>query len=96
MSSGQPASKPDLYVIARIIKTLMEEGGTKKTALATTTGLAYDRLSKYVDWMVERQLVTLDGEGEVHLTPLGAETYQDLVGWIMKYVGKLKFPKFEH
>ena len=46
--------------------------------------------------MVERQLVTLDGEGEVHLTPLGAETYQDLVGWIMKYVGKLKFPKFEH
>jgi len=95
VSSGQPASRPDLYVIARIIKTLMDNGGMKKTALATSTGLAYDRLSKYVDWMAEKQLVTLDGEGEVHLTKLGAETYQELVGWIMKYVGKLKFPKFE-
>lgn len=95
MSSGQPASKPDLYVIARIIKILMENGSTKKTMLATSTGLAYDRLTRYIDWMSDRKLVTLDEEGEVHLTQLGAETYQELVSWIMKYVGKLKFPRFD-
>ncbi len=96
MSSGQQTSKPDLYVIARIIKSLMENGSTKKTALATSTGLAYDRLSKYVDWMAERNLVTTDEDGRVHLTQAGAETYQDLVAWIMKFVGKLKFPRFDH
>ena len=95
MSSDQPASKPDLYVIARIIKTLMENGSTKRTSLATSTGLAYDRLSKYLDWMAERKLVSMDGDGGVHLTKEGADAYQDLVGWIMRFVGKLKFPRFD-
>lgn len=96
MSSGQPASRPDLYVIARIIKTLMDKGSMKRTELATSTGLAYDRLSRYLDWMSERELILIDGDGEVHLTQQGTETYQELVGWIMRFVGKLKFPRFEH
>lgn len=95
MSSDQPGSRPDLYVIARIVKTLMENGATKKTALATSAGLAYDRLAKYVDWMAERGLVAVDAEGSVTLTKEGGEAYRELVGWIMRFVGRLKFPRFD-
>ena len=50
MSSNQPNSKPDLYVVARIISVLKDNrSGTKRTELATLTGVAYDRLSKYVE-----------------------------------------------
>ncbi len=94
MSSSQPSSKPDLYVIARIINVLKERGKTKKTELATATGVAYDRLSKYADWMIERGLLKIDDEGNVGLTKLGLETYNELVQWILRYVGKLKFPRF--
>ncbi len=93
MSSSQPSSKPDLYVIARIINVLKERGRLKKTELATITGVAYDRLSKYAEWMIERGLLKIDAEGNVSLTKLGLETYDELVQWILRFIGKLKFPR---
>ena len=39
-----------------------------RTALATATGLSYDRLIRYLDWMTEKGFVRLDGEGRVQLT----------------------------
>lgn len=48
MNSAAQSSKPDLYVIARIIKTLKEKNSMNRTALATSTGLAYDKLVKYL------------------------------------------------
>jgi predicted transcriptional regulator len=93
LKSGEPSSKPDLYVIARIIKALKEKNRMNKTALATSTGLAYDKLVKYLAWMSEKGFVLVDENGSVILTEEGSEAYDELVGWIMKYVGQLKFPR---
>ncbi len=95
MSLGEPSSKPDLYVIARIIKALKEKNKMNKTALATSTGLAYDKLVKYLAWMSERGFVTVNEDALVCLTKEGSEAYDELVQWIMKYVGKLKFPRLK-
>jgi predicted transcriptional regulator len=93
MNSGEPTSKPDLYVIARIIKVLKEKNRMNRTALATSTGLAYDKLVNYLGWMSERKFVELDSDGNVKLTKEGTEAYDELVRWIMKYVGQLRFPR---
>jgi len=93
LSLGEPSSKPDLYVIARIIKALKEKNRMNKTALATSTGLAYDKFVKYLAWMSQKGFVVVDENGLVILTKEGAEAYDDLVAWIMKYVGQLKFPR---
>jgi predicted transcriptional regulator len=93
LNSGEPSSKPDLYVIARIIKALKEKNRMNKTALATSTGLAYDKLVRYLAWMSERGFAVVDENGLVVLTEEGSEAYDDLVQWIMKYVGQLKFPR---
>ncbi len=93
MNSEAPSSKPDLYVIARIIKALKEKNKMNKTALATSTGLAYDKLVKYLSWMSEKGFIMIDNDGLVVLTKEGSEAYDDLVKWIMKYVGQLKFPR---
>ena len=95
MNSSEPTSKPDLYVIALIIKVLKEKNRMNKTALATSTGLAYDKLIKYLSWMSERGFITVNDEGLVCLTNEGSEAYDDLVHWIMKYVGQLKFPRLK-
>ena len=79
MNLGEQSSKPDLYVIARIIKALKEKNRMNKTALATSTGLAYDKLVKYLSWMLERKFIEIDENGLVILTKSGAEAYDDLV-----------------
>ena len=94
MNSGEPISKPDLYVLARIIKILKERKRLNRTTLATYTGLSYDRLVKYLEWMADKGFVKFDSNDEVFLTKLGIETYERLVNWILKYVGKVRFPKF--
>lgn len=91
MSSGEQSSKPDLYVIARIIEALREKNRLNKTALATSTGLAYDRLMRYLVWMSDKGFVKIDSEGYVHLTKEGIQAYEDFVCWILRYVGQLRF-----
>ncbi len=93
MTSGDRISKPDLYVLARVIKTLKEKNRLNKTALATSTGLSYDRLVKYLDWMVQKGFIEFDSNGDVVLTKLGAETYDQLVKWILKHIGRVRFQK---
>lgn len=93
MSSDEASSKPDLYVIARIIKVLKERNRVNKTFLATSSGIAYDRLLKYLGWMSERKFIKIDENGYISLTGDGAKVYDDLVQWIMKNVGQLKFPR---
>ena len=94
MNSGEPISKPDLYVLARIIKVLRERKKLNRTALATATGMAYDRLIRYLDWMETKEFIQIDPEDNIALTEKGAKTYDDLVKWILEYVGKVRFPKF--
>jgi len=94
VNSGEPISKPNLYVLARIIKVLKERRRLNRTTLATSTGLSYDRLLKYLEWMSSKGFVEFDSNGEVLLTKLGTETYDRLVNWILKYVGNVRFPNF--
>lgn len=93
MNSEAQSSKPDLYVVARIIKSLNERNKVNKTTLATSTGLAYDKLVKYLDWMSKKGFIMIDENGLVSLTKEGAEAYDQLVQWIIKHVGQLKFPR---
>jgi predicted transcriptional regulator len=93
LNSAEPSSRPDLYVIARVIKALKEKSRMNRTALATSTGLAYDKLVVYLNWMSERKFVEIDADGNVKLTKAGIEAYDELVQWIMKYVGQLRFPR---
>ena len=93
MNSEEPISKPDLYIIARVIKILKEKNKLNRTTLATSAGLSYDRLMKYLAWMSDKGLVRFDSDEDVLLTKLGVDTYDDLVKWILQYVGKVRFPK---
>ena len=93
MTSETRSFKPDLYVIARIIKSLKEKNKLNKTALATSVGLGYDKLVKYLDWMSKKGFIIVDENELVVLTKEGAQAYDELVKWIMKHVGQLKFPR---
>jgi predicted transcriptional regulator len=94
VGSNQPSSKPDLYVVARIVNALRNEGPTKRTQLATMTRLSYDVLVKYLEWMSQKGLVEVDSDDNVRLTPQGYKVYDRLVSWILEYVGRLHFPRF--
>jgi predicted transcriptional regulator len=91
MTSEGTLTKPDLYVLARVIKTLKEKNRLNKTALATATGLSYDRLAKYLDYMRTKGFVAYDSNNDVVLTKAGAETYDQLVKWILEHIGKVRF-----
>ncbi len=92
-NSDQQQQKLDLYVVARIIIVLKERGSINKTNLASLTGLAYDRFAKYLSWMIEKKLVSSNEEGILSLTEQGAKSYDELVDWIMRYIGRVRFPK---
>lgn len=95
LKQANSKSKPDLYIIARLIKVLKERGKVSRTTLATASGLAYDRLVNYLSWMKEKGLVDIGEQDLVFLTEKGSATYERLVDWIMEYVGKLKFPRLK-
>jgi predicted transcriptional regulator len=92
MSTG--SFKPNLYVLARIIKTLMDNGVMRRTNLAQASGLSYDKLQRYLNWMSERGLIAMDGDGYVRLTEEGAKAYDELVQWIIRYVGSLRLSRY--
>ena len=81
-------------MIARIVKTLREKGSANRTALATGAGLSYDRFITYLNWMTQKGFVTVDAGGQVRLTPEGAKVYEELVQWILQYVGGLRLTRF--
>jgi predicted transcriptional regulator len=64
-----------------------------RTSLSTATGLSYDRLILYLDWMTEKGFATLDEEGMVVLTKAGSEAYDELVRWILDHIGSLKLSR---
>ncbi len=93
MSSGDMSSKLDLYVIARIIKALKDNNRRNKTALATATGLSYDKFMRYLDWLIAKEFVQIDDDGLIVLTKKGAKAYDEFVQWILEHVGRLRFPR---
>ncbi|MGC8565958.1 MAG: winged helix-turn-helix domain-containing protein, partial [Thermoplasmata archaeon] len=79
-----------LYVLARIIKVLMDKGEMNKTKLSTFSNLSYDKFMIYLKWMIERDLIE-ENNNVIKLKKKGIETYHELVEWVFKYVGKIKF-----
>jgi predicted transcriptional regulator len=73
--------KPDLYVMARIIRSLLAEGPMKRTNLYYKSGLNYTAFQRYLKWMAERDLIRLaaDSEGiRVQLTQAGSDSFDAL------------------
>ena len=78
MNSGEkgPTSRPDLYVLARMIETLKEHGPMNRTSLATSSGIAYDRMNKYLQWMTAKGFMEVSEEGTVSLTEKGQKVHR--------------------
>lgn len=76
--------------MARIIHSLSSDGQLNKTRLSVTTGMAYDRLVNYLEWMKGKDLV-VEVESYVRLTEKGMNSYNKFVDWVIENVGKLDF-----
>ena len=84
-------SWPDLYVVARLLECLWRhEQPMLKTRLQVAANVNYDVFIRYLDWSVERGLVSLenaaDGHERVVLTAKGSEAYRKFVQWINEVV----------
>jgi len=83
--------KPDLYVIARFLERLWTaDRPIKKTRLQMAVGLNYGTFKRYLNWMMDRGLVTSsmedDGSEYVLLTAKGLESYDQIVVWINQMI----------
>jgi len=91
MAGGTPPERPDLYVVARFLERLWRENGPMlKTRLQIAANVNYDVFNRYLSWMLDRGLVTLeetpDGHERVALAPKGLDAYRRLVRWIEEFV----------
>lgn len=86
--AGPPSlDRPDLYVVVRLLERLWREDGPMvKTRLQVAANVNYDVFSRYLAWMVSKELVRLesnpDGHERVLLTAKGADAYRRLVQWV--------------
>ncbi|MFQ5951543.1 MAG: winged helix-turn-helix domain-containing protein [Candidatus Geothermarchaeales archaeon] len=74
-------------MVARLLEQLWRrEQPMLKTRLQVAANLNYDVFTRYLTWMVEKDLLSLeeaaDGHPRVVLTRGGEDAYQRLVQWI--------------
>jgi len=79
--------RPDLYVLARFLDTLYQNGrGMKKTNLQNRVGLNYPRFMEYLEWMISHGLVEREtdetGSELYSLSRQGIDAHRRLVAWI--------------
>lgn len=79
--------KPDLYVVARFLDILYEQGSPmKRTNIQMRLGVNYPRFTEYLEWLVTKGFVVRgegDDEAEVYrLTEKGKDAYHRIVDWI--------------
>ena len=91
MARASSPDRPDLYVVARILEKLWREDGPMlKTRLQVAANVNYDIFTRYLSWMLARDLVVLEGSPDGHervaLSPKGYEAYRKLVQWINEVV----------
>jgi predicted transcriptional regulator len=89
--------RPDLYVVSRLLERLWREGCPMiRTRLQVAAGLNYDVFTKYLEWMLSKNLVSMvpgdDGHERVLLTEKGMESYAKLVRWINEFVRGVHIP----
>ncbi|OGS42017.1 MAG: hypothetical protein A3K67_00165 [Euryarchaeota archaeon RBG_16_62_10] len=83
--------RPDLYVLARMLERLWrEQRPMLKTRLQVASKVNYDLFRRYLAWMDERGLVSVenceDGHERISLTPKGLEAYRKLVQWVNEVI----------
>jgi len=91
MPDPRRMDRPDLYVVARILERLWrEENPMVKTRLQVAARVNYDVFSKYLSWMIDKGLVSLEntpgGHEKVVITTKGMESYKKLVQWINEVI----------
>jgi predicted transcriptional regulator len=78
--------RPDLYVLARFLDTLYENGAPmKKTNLQMRVGLNYPRFMEYFEWVNAHGFLQKsedEGSDLYALSPQGLDAYHRLVTWI--------------
>ena len=86
--------RPDLYVLARFLDILYENGQPmKKTNLQMRVGLNYPRFIEYLDWMVSHGFVSRteeDGAEVFALSSQGVDAHHRLVSWIRETMKGMK------
>ena len=91
MADRHIMEKPDLYVVSRLLDRLWRQNGPMlKTRLQVASNINYDVFKKYLAWMTEHGLVTIqdsdDGHERVVLTQKGEQAYAKLINWINEVI----------
>lgn len=84
-------SKPDLYVVSRILERLWKAKEPMiKTRLQLAAKVNYDVFTRYIDWMALKDLVAFEklpnGHDGITLTSKGEEAYRKLAQWINEVI----------
>ena len=84
------ASRPDLYVLARLLQRLARGDDVGRGELQTAARLNYDLLRRYLDHLLERGLAEAAGDDGkkalFRITPAGRKAYADLLAWLSAWV----------
>src|SRR5574342_240585 len=91
MSAPPPPDRPDLFVVARFLERLWREGQPiVKTRLQVAANVNYDVFSRYLAWLLARDLVAVEGSADGHervaITEKGKRAYRQLVEWMNEFV----------
>jgi predicted transcriptional regulator len=91
VSPPQPADRPDLFVVVRILDVLSRHpGGLRKTPLQLAAGINYTVFSRYLTRLSDRGLVRIETDSEdterVLLTERGFESLGFLIRGIDRVV----------
>lgn len=61
-----------------------------RTRLAGSSEISYDKFMQYLAWMCQKNLINEENSLVIVMED-GIRTYNMLVDWILKHVGKLMF-----
>lgn len=85
--------RPDLYVVARFLEKLDQNGPVTKGKLQPAVRLNYDLFLRYLEELHRRGLLRRDGEGRnetVQLTAAGRDLKRRMEDWIRQvFQGRL-------
>jgi predicted transcriptional regulator len=84
--------RPDLYVIGRMLEGLLD-GPLRRTQLQQRAGLNYTALQRYLELLVDLDLVRpVTEDGMLELTPKGVEAYRFLFEGLTRIFGAGRMP----
>ncbi len=88
---ASPPERPDLFVVVRILERLwQEQEPIVKTRVQVASNVNYDVFTRYLSWLLARDLVALenfpDGHERVAITEKGRRAYRQLIEWINEFV----------